>query len=297
MERRSFIRNSALCAIAVSANGFIQFNGQNYEGDCETTTDILGPFYRPDAPLRTDMRIANAAGQKVILSGQVMHKDCKTPLKNACVELWHCDGAGVYDNESADFKYRAKAYCDEKGKYSFKTIMPVPYDVGDGAVRPAHYHMMISAEGYQAMITQLYFTGDKYIAKDGSASLPAAKKRILNIKDLSGGEKSVSFNVTMLEKIPADISVIERLSGGYTRADNAKKVEFYRRDNLMWRKAESSINGGYPLEYIGNNVFENYGSGSKFHFTIQSDGSVKVTFSGLDDDDKPVSWQAIKAKS
>jgi protocatechuate 3,4-dioxygenase beta subunit len=297
MERRSFIRNSALCAIAVSTNGFIQFNGQHYEGDCETTTDILGPFYRPDAPLRTDMRIANAAGQKIILSGQVMHKDCKTPLKNACVELWHCDANGVYDNESADFKYRAKAYCDEKGNYSFKTIFPVPYDVGDGNTRPAHFHMMITAEGYQAMITQLYFTGDKYIAKDGSASLPAAKKRILSLKDIAGGEKSVVFNVTMLEKIPADISVINRLAGVYTRGDGDKKVEFYRRDNLLWVKDKESINGGYPLEYIGNNVFEYYGWTSKYHFGIQGDGSVKLTFSGSGWDNKPEAWEAVKAKS
>jgi catechol 1,2-dioxygenase len=297
MERRSFIRNTAFCAVAVSANGFIQFNGKNFEGDCETTTDILGPYYRPDAPLRSDLRIPDAPGQKVVLSGQVMHKDCKTPLKNACVELWHCDGAGVYDNESAAFKYRAKAYCDEKGNYSFKTIMPVPYDVGNGTVRPAHYHMMITAKGYQAMITQLYFTGDKYISKDGSASLPAAKKRILNVKDIPGGEKSVSFNVTMLEKIPADISVIDRLSGVYTGTNGAKKIELYRRDNLMWRKAESSINGGYPLEYVGNNVFENYGRSGKLHFSIQADGSVKVDFSGTDDDDKPEKWEAVKAKS
>jgi catechol 1,2-dioxygenase len=297
MERRTFIRNSALCAFAVSANGFIQFNGTNYEGDCVTTTDILGPFYRPNAPLRTDLRIANAVGQKVVLDGQVKHKDCKTPLKNACVELWHCDGTGVYDNESADFKYRAKTYCDENGNYSFKTIMPVPYNVGDGATRPAHYHMMISAEGYQAMITQLYFTGDKYIPRDGSASLPAAKKRILNIKDIPGGEKSVSFNVTMLDKIPADISVIDRLSGVYTSANGEKKVELYRRDNLLWRKADSSINGGYPLEYVGNNIFENYGRASTLHFTIQHDGSVKATYKGLDDDDKPLSWEAVKAKA
>ncbi len=70
------------------------------------------------------------------------------------------------------------------------------------------YHDTV--EGYQAMITQLYFTGDKNIAKHSAASLPAAKSRILNIKDIAGGEKSVSFNVTMLEKVPADISVIDR---------------------------------------------------------------------------------------
>jgi catechol 1,2-dioxygenase len=298
MERRSFIRNTALCAVAVSANGFIRFNGQNYEGDCETTTDILGPFYRPDAPLRTDLRIVNAAGQKIVLSGQVKHKDCKTPLKNACVELWHCDSAGVYDNESPAFNYRAKAYCDDKGNYSFKTILPVPYDVGNGHYRPAHFHMMISAEGYQALITQLYFTGDTYIAKDGTASLPAAKRRILDIKDGANGEKAVLFNVTMLEKLPADISVIDRLAGSYTRTNDAgKKSEFYKRDNLLWVKSQGSINGGYPLEYIGNNVFESYGWPTKYQFTIQADGSIKLNYSGTDDDDKPLTWDAVKGKS
>ncbi len=70
MQRRTFIKNTALCGVAVSATGFIRFNGQNFEGDCETTTDILGPFYRPNAPVRSNMRIKNAKGQLVVLSGQ-----------------------------------------------------------------------------------------------------------------------------------------------------------------------------------------------------------------------------------
>ncbi|MGO8055680.1 hypothetical protein, partial [Rhizobium leguminosarum] len=83
MKRRTFIRDAALSAVAISATGFIRFNGANFEGDCETTTDILGPFYRPNAPVRSDMRLANDPGKKVVLSGTIMHKDCKTPLKNA----------------------------------------------------------------------------------------------------------------------------------------------------------------------------------------------------------------------
>jgi len=210
MQRRTFIKDTALTAMAVSAAGFIRFNGTNYEGDCETTTDILGPYYRPNAPVRSDMRIKNDKGQLVELSGIVKHKDCKTPLKGACVELWHCDGSGVYDNESPEFKYRAKTYCDDKGNYSFKTILPVPYDVGNGSIRPAHFHLLISAAGYQTLITQLYFTGDKNIAKDPSASSPAAKRRILDVKNDDTGGKTVWFNVTMMEKLPADAAVIDK---------------------------------------------------------------------------------------
>ena len=299
MLRRSFIKSSSLFAVSISATGFIKFNGTQYEGDCQTTTDILGPFYRPNAPLRTDMRIAGDLGQKIVLSGQVKHKDCTTPLKNACIELWHCDAKGVYDNASPDFKYRAKTYCDDKGNYRFDTILPVPYDVGDGSIRPAHFHMMITAEGYQALITQLYFTGDKYIAKDTWASSPTAKKRVLDIKDGSGGVKAVSFDVTMLEKIPADASVIDRLTGSYVRTmGSTKPVEFFKRDALLWIKNDESINGGYPLQYIGDNTFEAYGENpAKYTFNIQSDGAVKISFSRINKEKKKMSWDAVKAKA
>jgi len=298
MQRRSFIKNTTLCAVAVSATGFIRFNGQNFEGDCETTTDILGPFYRPDAPLRSDMRIKNAKGQLMVLSGQIKHKDCKTPLKNACVELWHCDGEGVYDNTSPDYKYRAKTYSDENGNYNFKTIIPVPYDAGGGNIRPAHFHMMVSATGYQGLITQLYFSGDQYISKDSFASSPAAKRRILDIKNANNGEKLVVFNIAMMEKLPADATVIDKLSGTYIHTDNKeRKQELYKKDNLLWIKNANSINGGYPLQYNGNNTFEYYGRASNsYHFAPQADGSIKLNYTGITWDNKKESWEAVKGK-
>jgi protocatechuate 3,4-dioxygenase beta subunit len=296
MQRRTFIKDTALTAMAVSAAGFIRFNGNNFEGDCETTTDILGPFYRPDAPVRSDMRIKNDKGQLVNLSGLVKHKDCKTPLKNACVELWHCDGKGVYDNDSPDFRYRAKTYCDDKGNYSFNTILPVPYDIGNGTVRPAHFHLLISAAGYQTLITQLYFNGDKHIEKDPPASSPAAKRRILDVKDDDSGGKTVWFNVTMMEKLPADAAVIDRLVGAYARTDNKKNEELYKKDGMLWLKDAESINGGYPLEYSGNNTFEDYGRESKYLFTIQNDGSVKLSYTGITWTKQKEGWEAVKTK-
>lgn len=295
MQRRIFIKNTMLSAVAVSASGFVTFNGKFYEGDCETTTDILGPFYRPGAPVRSDMRIPNTPGQLIVLSGQIKHKDCKTPLKDAVVELWHCDGNGVYDNDSDDFKYRARTYSDKNGNYSFKTIVPVPYDAGAGLMRPAHFHLMVSAPKYQSLITQLYFNGDKYIASDNWASKPAAKTRILTISDSLMGEKVVSFNVTMLEKIPAEPAVINRLAGVYVMSDdNNRTIELFKRDNLLWRKSKSSINGGYPLHYIGNNIFEDYGLPGQFQFTVAKEGMVKLSFSGKTREGSTVAWNATK---
>jgi len=299
MKRRNFIKNTALSAVAISATGFVRFNGNRFEGDCETTTDILGPYYRPDAPLRTDLLIKGAKGQKVVLSGQVFHKDCTTPLKKACIEIWHCDTEGVYDNDSPDFKYRAKAYSDDKGNYSFTTIIPVAYDTGVGFIRPAHFHMMYSAEGYQSLITQLYFTGDKYISKDITASSPSAAKRILDFKNGKNGEKTLAFNVTMMEKIPASLTVIQQLAGLYMIAGGKdQKVEFYKRDNLLWVKDQSSINGGYPLMYNGNNTFASYGPIEEtYSFTPQTDGSVKLVYSEVNREKVKVVHEASKSKS
>jgi catechol 1,2-dioxygenase len=297
MQRRTFIKDTALTAMAVTATGYIRFNGTNYEGDCETTTDILGPFYRPNAPVRSDMRIKNDKGQLVVLMGQVKHKDCKTPLKGATVELWHCSADGVYDNDSPAFKYRAITNCDEKGNYSFKTILPVPYDVGNGSIRPAHFHMLISAAGYQTLITQLYFNGDKHIEKDPSASSPAAKRRVLDVKNDDDGGKQVLFNVTMMEKLPADAAVIDRLAGTYKKADG-KTVELYKKDGMLWVKQESSINGGYPFEYMGDNTFVMYGqeSGAKFRFTIEQGGTVKIAVTRTTPDGNSKTDEMVKEK-
>ena len=297
MQRRAFIKNTALSAVALSAYGFIQFDGSNYVGDCETTTDILGPFYRPGSPVKNNLALKNEPGNPIELSGIIRHKDCKTPYQKAKIELWHCDAKGVYDNDSPDFKYRAKTYCDDKGNYSFKTIIPVPYDVGNGNVRPAHYHLLISAAGYQSLITQLYFTGDPNLSKDSSSSSPAAKRRILDIKNGPDGEKTVSFNVTMMEKLPADVGVIDRLVGVYTYTnDNKKSEELYKKDGMLWIKDGSSINGGYPLEYSGNNTFEDYGRNNKYQFIIQEPGSIKLSYSSIRRDKTIVSWEAVKGK-
>ena len=75
MQRRSFLKNTALSAIAISATGFIRFDGKRYIGDCETTSDILGPFYRPDSPMRSNLVIAGDKGDLVELSGKIMQQD------------------------------------------------------------------------------------------------------------------------------------------------------------------------------------------------------------------------------
>ena len=286
MQRRAFIKNSSLCAVAVSAYGFIRFDGNHFVGDCETTTDILGPFYRPNSPVRNNLVLKGQPGNLIELSGIIRHKDCKTPYKKAKIELWHCDGNGVYDNTSAEYRYRGTTYSDENGHYSFNTILPVPYEAGGGHIRPAHFHLMIRAEGYQPLVTQLYFSGDANISKDLYASSPLAKNRILDTETLKDGTKKVLYNVSMSNILAAEPAAIDKLTGVYIdEKDNNNNIEFFKKNNLLWMKNEVF---GENFEYAGNNTFEYpampQGMYATLLFEIMPVGSIKLTYNYVDDD-------------
>ena len=298
MERRNFIKNTALCAVAVTASGFIRFDGKKYVGDCETTTDILGPFYRPGSPVRSSLVVKGEAGDAINLSGIVTHKDCSTPYKNARVELWHCSSKGEYDNASDAFKYRGTVYTDDQGRYSFDTILPVPYDIGGGNFRPAHFHMMISAEGYQSLVTQLYFTGDPHIAKDESSSSTTAKKRILDIQQGPGGTKKVQYNVGMSEVLLVEPASMDKLLGTYiSEKDPKDQMTFFAKDKTLWMKNELY---GMNFNYIGDNSFQYPGiaNGSSWtlHFEILSSGAVKLTQTSINEKGVKEVIISIKAK-
>jgi catechol 1,2-dioxygenase len=282
MQRRNFIKTAALSAVAISATGFIRFDGQRYVGECETTSDVLGPFYRPGSPVRESLRIKGEKGDPIELIGRILHDDCLTPYKKAKIELWHCDSDGVYDNETADFKYRGTAYSDHKGNYCFKSILPVPYDVGGGNFRPAHFHMMITAEGYQPLVTQLYFTGDPWIEKDSSSSSPTAKRRILEVQNLKDGSKKVEYNVSMAKKLAVEPASMGLLVGNYTNEKDANdKLELFRKDSQLWIKGDKS-NGmpfGMNFEFVGNNTFTFPGMPQEelsFYFDMLPFGVVKM---------------------
>jgi catechol 1,2-dioxygenase len=277
MKRRAFTKLAGLSAIAISTTGFIRFNGTSYEGDCESSTDILGPFYRPDSPVRNNLVIEGSPGEIVELSGVVRHKDCRTPYKGAKVELWHCSFEEVYDNHSEEYRYRGTTFCDENGKYRFITQMPVPYDAGGGNYRPAHFHLLISAPGYQYFITQIYFSGDPYLEEDHFSASPAAAGRTLEVKE-EGGTKKVTFDVNMNDRLRASTAALDKIVGVYQHENKRKSIEFFKKDRLLWMKNEVF---GEKFDYVGHNQFEYAGLPAgmfwTLRFDLQEDGSVKLT--------------------
>jgi protocatechuate 3,4-dioxygenase beta subunit len=276
MQRRTFIKNSTLTVISISAFGALNWNGKFFEGNNPTTTDILGPFYRPGAPLRTNLRLANSNGTPVVLKGIVFKENSKTPISNALVEIWHCDEHEVYDNASDDYNYRGAQKTRGDGKYEFKTILPVPYKADpkdEASWRPAHIHMRVSVPNQQDLVTQLYFKDGTYVDTDKWSSSPQAVNRILNITRNESGESEIAFNVTMSKEIPLDKKVYDKITGLYQMDENIV-LEFVKNDDLLFMKQNGQLRAS--LKYTGNNTFIGGIGYPKATFELQKDGNVKV---------------------
>lgn len=105
-----------------------------------TPWDEIGPFYRPNAPVR------DRIGSGYLLTGTVRSaRDC-SPLPNARIEFWQTGPNGVYDDQ-----HRATVYSDRQGRYRLQTSFPAPY-----ARRPSHIHILVDVKGFEGLITQHY---------------------------------------------------------------------------------------------------------------------------------------------
>lgn len=201
MNRKEFIITSALTAIGITTLGSIRkLENGFFKGDCETTNDILGPFYRENAPLRNDLTSKDLEGTRITIKGKVFKSDCTTPIKDALVEIWHANTKGEYDNDSDYFNQRAGWKTNKEGEYSFLTIMPGKYLNGK-LYRPAHIHFRVTAKGQSELVSQIYFTGDPHITKDPWASKSKAEERVLTIipEDVNGN-LVVNFNIYLKEE-------------------------------------------------------------------------------------------------
>lgn len=277
MQRRKFIKTTSLVAIAAGAFGNIRWNDNRFIGDTATTTDILGPFYRPGAPFRTNLNPPGFTGSVLDLSGTILSDDGKTPAQKCLVEIWQNQQNGLYDNVSDDFLYRARQKTNGNGRYHFITTLPVPEPVPerDNVFRPAHIHLRISSKGQQDLITQIYFQGDPYLASDPSTRSGLAINRVLEAKKVDDNKNAVQFDIVLNKEYLPDDSVFHKISGIYKMNDGSI-MEFYRDGDLLSYKTNGQIWGG--LSYAGNNSFGGKENDTEARFELLSGGEAKVWF-------------------
>ncbi len=276
MQRRKFFKDTGMIAIGIGVFGKVRWSENRFVGDTATTTDILGPFYRPGAPIRTNINGKGYTGKPFHISGTVFKADGKTPFSNCKLEVWQCDEHGVYDNLSDDYNYRGMQKTGPDGKYHFIGMHPIPYLAVPGTTkwRPAHIHLLVSGEGQQDLITQVYLEGDPHLKEDIGSMSPEAIKRILKITKNSKNEEGVNFNIVMAKEFKPDKVVFDKLVGTYKMSDDSL-MEFYKKDDLLFMKLNSQIWEG--LSYKGNNSFSGGANNSAtVTFQLLTAGDVKV---------------------
>ncbi len=160
---------------------------------CTITDDnILGPFYSPGAPERTDIRDGQT-GERVVVRGTVYGCDCKTPLANAIVDVWQANSTGAYDN--VGFVLRGTMKTDSQGRYEYTTILPGFY-LNGANYRPRHIHYKVSHPSGLPLTTQLYFEGDPNFGTDAFWK-PGLIKALVPDSDSQGKLLRCEFDIVL----------------------------------------------------------------------------------------------------
>lgn len=178
--RQEFILLSDTLGVSILVDAI---NHRVADGTTETT--VLGPFHTDHAkPMPHGSQIASEEefkkGTPTIVRGQITAPD-GSPIAGAKVDVWQASSEGFYDvqMDHGEADLRGIFETDTEGKFWFKSIKPVAYPIPhDGPVgrmlqatgrhpyRPAHIHYMISAPGYETLITHVFVSGDEYLESD-----------------------------------------------------------------------------------------------------------------------------------
>lgn len=217
ITRRNFLSTKApmligtLMVAPTAANALAEACGM-------TPEQTAGPFYPGEANFEQDTdltqvwgRPARAEGQIIYVRGRVLDAAC-TPIANANVEIWQACASGKYNNRrdpnpaplDPNFRYWAETFTNEKGEYTFKTVIPGAYPAADGWVRPPHIHVKAAKLGFRDLITQMYFKDHPLNDKDLILQdIPGSQRASVIVEftpsplDLEPGTQIGTFDITL----------------------------------------------------------------------------------------------------
>lgn len=194
-QRQEFILLSDVLGFSMLVDAI---NNRRPHGATENT--VFGPFHVADAPRRQmGERISlDGKGESCLFDGQVLGLD-GTPIEGATVDVWSDNADGFYDVQQPGIQpqgnNRGVFVTGADGRYAFIGVKPVSYPIpDDGPVgqllghldrhpwRPAHMHYLVTAPGYQRLVTHTFVGGDEYLKSDAvfgvKASLIAPFERL-----------------------------------------------------------------------------------------------------------------------
>ena len=177
-KRQEFILLSDILGLSMMV---CALNHKTAPGATEAT--VLGPFFAHGAKeyeYGADLREGcTKKGEDTLVSGRVLGVDGK-PIPHALLDIWQAKADGIYDVQTGgEFELRGRVKANAEGEYSFKSYKPKFYSVpddgpvgnllratGNHKMRPAHMHAVVSAPGYQQVITHVFVEGDPYLDED-----------------------------------------------------------------------------------------------------------------------------------
>ena len=150
-------------------------------------TSVLGPFYRAGAPWEpngANISRGTGDGEPARIHGRALDTS-GTPVSGAVLDVWGTNGHGLYENidpSQPDYNLRGRFRSAADGSYDLWTVKPVSYPIPDDGpvgellavsgrhnMRPAHFHVIASADGYQSVVTELYTDDDPYLGSARSS--------------------------------------------------------------------------------------------------------------------------------
>ncbi|WFU12869.1 dioxygenase (plasmid) [Rhizobium sp. CB3090] len=178
-ERQEFILLSDTLGFSMLVDAI---NNRRPPGATENT--VFGPFHVDGAPIRSmgDTISLDGKGESCLYQGRVIDLDGR-PVEGARIDVWSDNADGFYDVQQPEFQpkwnNRGIFATGADGSYSFIGIKPVSYPIpDDGPVgqmlnrlgrhpyRPAHMHYLVTAAGFQKLVTHTFVGDDPYLGSD-----------------------------------------------------------------------------------------------------------------------------------
>lgn len=187
----------------------------NYRAsDDATEPTVFGPFHLDGSIHRLDgdsiVDLPQVGDENLMFSGTVRDTSGR-PVAGASLDVWQVQSNGLYDvQEGSNLRnLRGIFTTNFDGSFSMRTVRPVDYTIpDDGPVgkmlratgrhpwRPAHIHLVVSAEGFVPLTTHLFDSESKYLHSDAVFGV-----RESLIVDMSGG--TCSFDFVLGKILPA----------------------------------------------------------------------------------------------
>ena len=176
-RRQEFVLLSDVLGLSMQT---ITINNAAYGEATEAT--VFGPFFLDNSPaVEIGGDVAHGAkGMPCWVEGTVRDASGE-PVPGARIEVWECDGDGLYDVQYADDRIACRGHLTgaDDGSYAFWALKPVPYPIphdgpvgelleatGRSPMRAAHLHLMVSAPGCRTLVTHVFVRGDEYLGSD-----------------------------------------------------------------------------------------------------------------------------------